>query len=129
MSAVLQGLTNYGPIGIILLFFLLLFLKLFNRMFDNLLGQQAKSDKFMSSCLEALQEIKLNCVQCQNATINAARESRQTSDEKLIATIRAEADRIISDNRRDNDLSRPHESTPPPTRSTYSLPTVAGRGR
>ena len=43
MSAVLQGLTNYGPIGIILLFFLLLFLKL-------LCGQMVRLMLRFSSC-------------------------------------------------------------------------------
>ena len=127
MQTILGGLANYGPIGMILLAFLLLFLKLFNRMFDNLLAQQVKSDKFMASCLEALQEIRVNCVQCRNDTVNAAHESQRESLDKIIAALKIEADRIISDNRRDNDLSRPHEITPPPSWKPY--PPVPGRAR
>jgi hypothetical protein len=116
MSVILQGLANYGPIGMILLAFLLLFLKLFNRMFDNLLGQQAKSDKFMTSCLEALHELKRNCVQCRNDTVNAAHQAQKAAEERILFGLKQEADRIILDNRRDNDLSRPHDITPLPVR-------------
>jgi len=126
MQTILGGLANYGPIGMILLAFLLLFLKLFNRMFDNLLSQQAKSDKFMASCLEALQEIKVNCVQCRNDTVNATHEARRASEDKILSALWEAADKIILDNRRDNDLSRPHD-TPPPMRQPY--PPVPVRAR
>lgn len=118
METILGGLANYGPIGMILLAFLLLFLKLFNRMFDNLLAQQAKSDRFMSSALEALQEIKVNCIQCRNDTVNAAHEVQRASDDRVIGYLWEAADKIIAANQRDNDLSRPHE-TPQPMRQPY----------
>ena len=127
MDTILGGLANYGPIGMILLAFLLVFLKLFNRMFDNLLGQQAKSDKFMASCLDALHEIRVNCVQCRNDTVGAFHQGQRESEDRIIAAVNTGNDRIISENRRDNDLSRPHEITPAPGWQPY--PPVPGRAR
>lgn len=126
METILGGLASYGPIGMILLAFLLVFFKMFNRLFDNLLSQQTKSDKFMSSCLDALQELKVNCIQCRNDTVNATHEARRASEDKIIGALWESAGKIIDDNRRDNDLSRPHD-TPPPMRQPY--PPVPARAR
>lgn len=126
MSQILTGLANYGPIGIILLAFLLLFFKLFNRLFNNLLAQQAKSDTFMSNCLSAMHEMRLSCIQCRNDTVNAAHDAHRATADKILTALKEEADRIIGDNRRDNDLSRPHENTPPPIRPGYPLPSAPG---
>jgi hypothetical protein len=119
----LSGLTQYGPIGLILLAFLLLFLKLFNRMIDNLISEQAKHGVFMAKCLEALHEIKLNCIQCRNETVSAAGRARADAEERVLIVVRSEVDRAIEQTQRDNDLSRP-TVTPSPVRQPY--PPVAG---
>jgi hypothetical protein len=125
--AFLSGLANYGPIGIILLAFLLLFWKAFNQMFDNLLKQQGKFEVFMDRSLAALQEIRVNCVQCSNGMQQTAHETLKKTEEKILQAIDIAADKVIAETRYDNELSRPHSTTPAPVRQPY--PPVPGMVR
>ena len=108
----LEGLSNQGAMGIVLAILLWLFVRFFNRSFDAQTKRDELTADFMRQCLSTLQEIKAACLTCRHEII--ASENDRTGDlgEKLVLAIREATTTIISETRRDNELSRPHTVTP-----------------
>ena len=82
----------------------------------------------MRQCLATLQEIKSACQTCRNEIMSNDNTRVGNLGEKLATAIQEAAKIIITETRRDNDLSRPHSVTPDPVpRQPY--PPVSGMRR
>ena len=124
----LEGLTNQGAMGIVLAILLWLFVRFFNRTFDAQTERDRLSADFMRQCLATLQEIKSACQTCRNEIMSNDNTRVGNLGEKLATAIQEAAKMIITETRRDNDLSRPHSVTPDPVpRQPY--PPVSGMRR
>jgi hypothetical protein len=111
----LKGLASQGAMGVMLGLLIIIFVRFFNKTFDAQLERDKSSTQFMQQCLAALQEIKTSCVSCRAEIITSEITKLGVAEDRIIAEVRATGERIISETRRDNDLSRPHTVlTPPP---------------
>jgi hypothetical protein len=128
----LKGLASQGPMGLMVGLLVLVFVRFFNRTFDAQVERDRANTQFMQNCLAVLQEIKTACTACRSDIITSEITRIGSTEDRIIAEVRAAGDRIIAETRRDNDLSRPHQVTPPPMpmetiRQPY--PPVVGRIR
>jgi hypothetical protein len=122
----LEGLASQGAMGIMLGLLIIIFVRFFNKTFDAQLERDKASSQFMQNCLAALQEIKTSCVSCRAEIITSEITKLGIVEDRIIAEVRATGERIISETRRDNDLSRPHSSpTPPPVARAPYAPVVS----
>lgn len=124
----LEGLSNQGAMGIVLAILLWLFVRFFNRSFDAQTARDLASTDFMRQCLATLQEIKAACATCRSEIIASENTRVGGLGEKLVLAIQDATKTIISETRRDNDLSRPRDVTPTPLPRQPYAP-VVGMGR
>jgi hypothetical protein len=120
----LEGLASQGAMGVMLGLLIILFVRFFNRTFDAQLERDRAGIQFMQSVLTTLQEIKTSCVSCRSEIISNETTRLGSSENRIITEIRAIGDRVISETRRDNDLSRPR-SVPSPLSPRQSHVSVA----
>ncbi len=116
----LKGLASQGPMGLMVGLLVLVFVRFFNRTFDAQVERDRANTQFMQNCLGVLQDIKSACTACRTDIISNEMTKLGTTEDRIIAEVRAMGDKIIAETRRDNDLSRPHQVTPPP----LSLPNM-----
>ena len=128
VEKLLEGLASQGAMGIVLAILLWLFVRFFNRSFDAQAERDRLTADFMRQCLSTLQEIKAACTSCRNEIMTSENTRVGSLGEKLVLAIQESAKTIISETRRDNDLSRPHSVTPDPV-SRQPYPPVSGMRR
>ena len=125
----LEGLANQGAMGIVLAILLWLFVRFFNRSFDAQTERDRLAADFMRQCLATLQEIKAACQSCRSEIISHESTTIGAVEEKVLAAVRESAKMVIDETRRDNDLSRPHQTPAPVPRQPYAPVSGAGRSR
>jgi len=124
----LEGLASQGAMGVMLGLLLILFVRFFNKTFDAQVERDRATSLFMQNLLATMQDIKASCVACRSEITTAELTRLGAAEERIIAEVRATGERIISETRRDNDLSRPHTlaPTPPPVPRQPYTPVAAG---
>ena len=129
IEKLLEGLANQGAMGIVLAILLWLFVRFFNRSFDAQTERDRLSADFMRQCLAILQEIKTACQSCRSDIISSESTKIGAVQEKILEVVRESAKLVINETRRDNDLSRPHQTPAPVPRQPYAPVSAAGRVR
>jgi hypothetical protein len=111
----LEGLASQGALGIMLGLLILMFVRFFNRTFDAQVERDRAHSQFMQNILATMQEIKTSCVTCRSDIITSEMTKLGAAEDRIIAEVRSTGERIITETRRDNDLSRPHAVGPTPS--------------
>jgi hypothetical protein len=126
----IEGLTNQGALGIMLGLLLLVFVRFFNKTFDAQVDRDKAYYQYMQQTLAALQEIKSSLVNLRSE-INASVSAKiGDAEDKIRDAVREIGRFVVDENRRDNDLSRPHsvDATPPPApRQPYAPAEASSR--
>lgn len=110
----LEGLTNQGAMGIVLAILLWLFVRFFNRSFDAQTERDRASTEFMRQCLSTLQDIKSACLSCRNEIMTSENNRLSFVGDKIVEAVRESEQKIIQENRREAEISRPFQTSPVP---------------
>lgn len=84
----MDGLSQYGAVGIILASVLGLFLWAFKRLFEHVLLQQDKSSKIMDEAVKALYEIRESILRGNADVVRQMEKIADAATAKVISEVR-----------------------------------------